>query len=373
MKKTDTKNEDSNNASHTKKTVRRSVITKRLIINIITFLVLIVTGTILLNSSFKYNSEKITKYNEKSNLDYKVYLLKNDFYEQQYLGKDMLYVASLIDNVTIDFDYVFQSEENEDIDFTYSITATLSISNAQNTKSYFVKTYKLTEDKKINMVNANIQNIHEQIKIDYPYYNSLANSFKNQYGLDTESKLTVYMVVNKKNGENSNFTMDNDSIMNIAIPLSERAVDISLDYKEINETRNIVEKQNIALKNIIVFCISVVLIILSLVMLIKAMRNFNKLVKKKSAYDKYVGKILKEYDRLIAESTSLMSFEGKEIIKINKFTELLDIHDNLQKPIMYYSVVDHESCYFYINNDNVIYLLAIKKTDLEEFKDEKKV
>ncbi len=373
MENADTKKTD-DAASHKKNKInKRKAVVKRLISSSIIFFVFIITGTILLNNSFKFNSEKITKYSEKSNLDYKVYLQKNEFYEQQYLEKDMLYVASLIDNVLIDFDYNFQSENNEDIDFTYNIGATLTISNALNTKSYFVKNYKLTEEKKINMVNANIQNIHEQIKIDYPYYNALANSFKNQYGLDTESKLTVYLIVNKKNTENSNFVMDNDSIMNIAIPLSERAVDISLDYKEINETRNIVEKQNIAFQSIVTFGIAVVLIVVALIMLVRAMRAFNKLLRKKSIYDKYVGKILKEYDRLIAESTTLMSFEGKEVININKFTELLDIHDNLQKPIMYYSVVEHESCYFYINNDNVIYMLAINKADLEESNEEKKV
>jgi len=373
MKRTNTQKNNKTVSANDKKVKRRAVIFNRLIFDIIVFLIFIVFGTILLNNSFKFNSEKITKYNEKSNLDYKVYLLKNDFYEQSYLGKDMLYVASLIDNVTIDFDYAFQSENNENINFTYSIAATLSISNTLNTKSYFVKTYKLLDDKKISMVDASVQNIHEQIKIDYQHYNMLANSFKNQYGLDTESKLTVYMIVNKKNGEDTNFVMDNDSIMNIAIPLSERAVDISLDYKEINETRNIVEKQNIALRSIIMFGISIIFIILALIMMIKAMRNFNKLLKKKSVYDKYVGKILKEYDRLIAESTTLMSFDDKEIIKINKFTELLDIHDNLQKPIMYYSVIEHESCYFYINNDNVIYILAIEKADLEEQNNEKQI
>ena len=370
MKKTSTKIDDD---TKPQKKQRRSLIIKRLILNCIIFLVFIIVGTILLNNSFKFNNEKITKYNEKSNLDYKVYLLKNEFYEQSYLGKDMLYVASLIDNVAIDFDYIFQSESNEDIDFTYSIAATLSISNVANTKSYFVKTYKLLEDKKLNMRNTNLQNIHEQIKIDYQYYNMVANSFKNQYGLDTESKLTVYMIINKKNTENSNFILDNDSFMNVAIPLSERAVDISLDYKEINETRNIVEKQNVAIKSIATFGTSVVLIMLALIMLVKVMRNLSKLHKKKSVYDRYVGKILKEYDRLIAETTTLMSFDDKEIIKINKFTELLDIHDNLQKPIMYYTVIEHESCYFYINNDNVIYILAIQKSDLEESKNEKTV
>ena len=38
-------------------------------------------------------------------------------------------------------------------------------------------------------------------KIDYSYYNSLANSFKQQYGVDTSSNLTVYLKVNKKTDE----------------------------------------------------------------------------------------------------------------------------------------------------------------------------
>ena len=37
------------------------------------------------------------------NLDYKVYLLDNDFYDQDYLKKDMVYVANLIKNVGYGF------------------------------------------------------------------------------------------------------------------------------------------------------------------------------------------------------------------------------------------------------------------------------
>ena len=187
----------------------------------------------------------------------------------------------------------------------------------------------------------------------------LANQFNYQYGIDASSKLIIYMIINKKNGGDSNFVMNSDSVMNIVIPLSERAIDISLDYNEINEARNIIEKQTITLKNIVVLIISVLMIIISLLMMVRIIRNIQKLIKKKSIYDKYVGKILKEYDRLIAESSSLMSFDDKEIIKINKFTELLDIHDNLQVPIMYYSLEAHRLCYFYISHNNIIYLLKI--------------
>ena len=350
------------------KNKKRSKIIRRLVFNIVAFLVFIVIGTILLNKSFNFETEKVVKYSEKSNLDYKVYLLKNDFYEQEYLGKDMLYVANLIDKIVVDFDYKFESEDKENLDFTYSILAKLSINNETGTKSYFEKTYTLLNNKTINMTNSTGQTIKEQIRLDYPYYNGLANSFRNQYGVEADSKLTVYMLVNKKNAEGSNFTLDNSSIMNVVIPLSQKSVDIKLDYKEIDETSNIIKKQTLTIKDYIPLIVSILFIILSLIMMIKAMRNIKLLRKKRSAYDKYVAKILKEYDRLIAESGSLLSFDDKEVIDINKFTELLDIHDNLQLPIMYYEEREHELSYFYISHQNVIYLLKVDANNIDNLK-----
>lgn len=361
MKKTDVKEQNNNK-------IRRSKIVKRLFFDIVIFVVFIASGTFLFNKSLNFESEKIVKYSEKSNIDYKVYLVENEFYDEPYLDKDMLYVANLIDKILIDFDYNFESDDKENIDFDYKIIAKLSISNQTGTKSYFEKSYVLLDSKTVNMVNSTGQTIKEQISLDYPYYNRLANSFKNQFGVESDSKLTVYMLINKKNGEDSNFTLDSSSMMNIVIPLSERSVDIKLDYKEIDETSNIIKKETMTIKDYLPLIISVVFIIIALIMMVKAMRNINLLRKKKSAYDKYVNKILKEYDRLIAESSSLLSFEGKEIIDINKFTELLDIHDNLQLPIMYYEEKEHELSYFYISHDNVIYLLKIDSNNIENMK-----
>lgn len=363
MKKTDVE-EQRNDKSKTK----RSKIIKRLIFDIVIFIALLATGTILLNKSLNLETEKIIKYSEKSNLDYKVYLQENEFYEQPYLEKDMIYVASLIDKIAIDFDYNFETEDKENLIFDYKIVAKLTINNSTGTKSYFEKSYVLMDSKTVNMTNSTGQNIKETINVDYPYYNRLANSFKNQYGVDSESKLTVYMLINKKNTENSNFILDNSSIMNIVIPLSERSVDIRLDYKEINETSNIIKKQEMTINDYIPLFIAGILILSSLVMMIKAMRNIGKLRGKKSEYDKYVAKILKEYDRLIAESSTLLSFENKEVINISKFAELLDIHDNLQMPIMYYEVKEHELSYFYINHGNVIYILKVDANNMDNVK-----
>ena len=347
---------------------KRSKRIKKVIIYTAAFLLFLIAGILLLKKSLFFETEKIVKYTEKSNLDYKVYLQPNEFYEQEYLGKDMLYVASLIDKIAVDFDYVFESEDKESIDFDYQIIGTVSINNSTGTKSYFKKSYILLDDKVVNMVNSDRQSIKETINVDYQYYNALANSFKNQYGVDAESKLTIYMVIGKKNTENSNFILDNIKTMNIEIPLSERSVDIRLDYKEINETNNIVKKERITFKDLLPIILSGIFVIISIIMMIKAMNNISYFRVKKSEYDKYISKILKEYDRLIAESSTLLSFEGKDIITITKFSELLDIHDNLQLPVMYYEVTKHEKCYLYINHENTIYMLEINKDNLNNIK-----
>ena len=119
------------------------------------FLIFAIFGTLLLNKSLNFNNQKVIQYKEKSNLDYKVYLLENDFYDKDYLGKDMLYVASLIDKIEIDFDYLFESDEKENLDFTYSVIGKLSITNSNGTKSYYENSYTLLDNKKISMIDNN--------------------------------------------------------------------------------------------------------------------------------------------------------------------------------------------------------------------------
>ena len=347
---------------------KRLKIIKNLIFDIFIFILFLVLSILLFQKSLIFEPVQNVKYFEKSNLDYKVYLHENEFYEQEYLSKDMLYIASLIDKILIDFDYTFESEDNENIDFDYKIVATLTIQNQAGTRSYFEKTFTLLNNRTINLKNSNRENIKETVNLNYQYYNSLANSFKNQYGVDADSKLTVYMLVNKKSNENSNFSLDDTSNMKLVIPLSERSVEIRMDYKDINQTNNIVKKKEHTITDYIPILIAIISIIISLIWLVKAIRKIESLHIKKSEYDKYISKLLKEYDRLVAESSTLLSFEGKEIITITKFSELLDIHDNLQLPIMYYEVSKHKECYFYISHENMVYLLKVDEKSLNNMK-----
>lgn len=114
--------------------------------------------------------------------------------------------------------------------------------------------------------------------------------------------------------------------------------------------------------------IGVVLSLISIFFMIRSMRLLNLSGKKKTPYQKYVNKILREYDRLIVE-TETKPGNKKNIVKVNRFEELLDVRDNLKLPIKYYKVSDNE-CFFYIDHEDEIYLNNIN-TDIFDEKREK--
>ena len=84
------------------------------------FALFFVSGLVLMLQSINFNKEEYINYAETSVLDYKVYLKQNDFYQEKYLEKGMLYVASLIDHIDIDFLYNFNIDEKVNLDFKYS-------------------------------------------------------------------------------------------------------------------------------------------------------------------------------------------------------------------------------------------------------------
>lgn len=336
----------------------------RIIFNTVLFFVFLGLGIYFVTKSFYLKDKEVITYREKSHVDYSVCLYDNQFYEEKCLKKDMKYVASLIDKVNLKFNYDFDIDAKEDIDFSYDIVAKLVISDKGGEKSFFEKSYDLLSNQKSNMRNSKTNSISENISIDYSYYNNLANNFRLSYGVDAESKLMVYMTVNKKNSSDDDLKLNGESVMYISIPLSQKAIDIELNYKDIDATNSLISEKNVILTNKFCIVLAFVSFFLAIVMMLKTLRKFPSYYAN-NVYDKHIGKILKEYDRLIAEASTMVSFDGKEVIKIKKFTELLDIHDNLGLPIMHYTVTKHVKSYFYIVHENVIYLHTVKAVDLE--------
>ena len=323
----------------------------------------------LVIKSLSFNDARTVSYQDGGNIDYKVYLKPNDFYEQPYLGKNMVYVAGLIKNVSIDFNYQFLIDNNQDANFTYSINGRLQISDDSGSNVYYSKDYVLAKSTADKIQNKNVYSINKNVSIDYDYYNDLANKFKSSYGLDASSNFIVtFKVVKSVNDLNINETNE----MTVTIPLSQRAINIKSDTSSINNSKSISSESSVTLSNKAFIALAAITFIVSVASLLKFLELVFASFEKKSEYDKYLDKIFKTYDRLIVETKTMPRFDDKNIIKIEKFEELLDARDTLKQPIMYFNISTHNKCYFYITKGKDVYLTVIKAVDLEENKNEKK-
>lgn len=338
----------------------------RVAIYISVFLIFIGLSFLLVRMFLNIEDEEVVNYRESGNSDYRVYLKENNFYESPYLGENMTYIASLIKSINIDFNYNFSIDEPVNFDLSYDIIGKLTISDEGSNKVLFTKEYTLLDNKQMKMDNNNRINLKESISIDYDYYNSLVNSFKSIYGVSATSNLTVYMKINDKITDQLGTDVLNDkSELSVAIPLSEKTIDIKIQDKEINTTSSLVTKKDVTFNNILFAVLAFISFIISVMGLLRGLEYIFMLRVKKTNYDKYIDKILKEYDRLIVETPTYPNFEKMNVIKIERFEELIDVRDNLKLPIMYHNIVKHHKCCFYIHHQKDIYLMTIKATDLD--------
>jgi len=341
----------------------------KLVIYYILIFVFIVLSALFLKKSFKIQDAYNITYKENSNVNYKVLLKPNEFYDTPYLSKDMVYVANLIDKISIDFNYLFNIDEKTNIDFEYNIIGKLTISDKTNKNNFFEKEYVLLENKKDQMNSNGEHVINESVDIDYDYYNTLANKFRNNYGLDTVSNLIVYFNIHEKS--NKDLDINNDSVSSITIPLSEKAINITMNYQEVNKINKIIRDKAVVINNKMYIGFGVSSLLMGIIFIILYIDVLLSTVRKKSKYDKYLKRILREYDRLIVETTTKPETKKLKTIDIKKFEELLDVRDNLKLPIKYYIVKEHKECNFYINHENELYLFVLKDEEKKEVKEKR--
>ncbi len=315
------------------------------------------------------NKESIS-YTQNGNVDYKVCLKENNFYSQNCLDKNMSYVSSLIKNVGLTFNYDLNTSEQLNVKTEYEVTAKLVISNAENTSKYFEQKYILQDktSEGISQIN-NEYKISKNIDIDYDYYNTIASTFKSQYGVETNSYIEVSFQVFHANKENEDIRVPSPSPVILNIPLSQKSININMTASGVNkqETQNI-ESSIFTLNNIICLFIGIIALIVCLISGLKIAKMLTLIKEKKNNYDKFMEKILREYDRLIVETSTLPKFNNYFVTKVNSFGELIDVRDNLRLPIMYYEVAKHQKCHLYIIDNKNLYLLTVKAVDMEENK-----
>lgn len=336
------------------------------IILLFLFLVLGIVTTINIIETVKV--EQIS-YQEQGNIDYNVEVYPNAFYDKTILDKNMSYVASLIKNINLDIKYNFNADKELSGTNEYNVIATINILNKDTKELFYTKDYILLDDV-IEKFKSKGYNINEKIQINYGYYNNLANQFKMLYGVDCESNLEVSVNLKRniedKKYDNANLNSADNIILNI--PLSQNAITIKMDAKNINNIETQTLNKIITTKTKIYIVAAIIFDLLAIILFIRTFKLLSLTLPKQSKYDSYISKIRKHYDRIIIDVEKEIDYSEYHITYIKEFNELLDLRDNLQLPIRYIEITPHSKCNFYIINKNELFIYIVKAVDLENKK-----
>lgn len=324
-----------------------------------------ILGIVFIYLGFAKKEVKMTIFKETGDANYKVYLKENNFYKDPYLEKGMSYVASLIDYIKLDFNYNLNSSRESDLNYKYKIDAELIITErGQESKILFRRPIVLKDETSVTESTNGV--ISETLNIKYDDYNAMVNNYKKEYALSVSSKLLITMHIDSSakatNAEESNFKSSND--ITVSIPLSEQTIEINLNSNTINNSKEVLEYSTLNPLNYVFFVIGFVLIIVLLVIIVKFIAFLKTNKKGESKYVKRKNNILKEYDRFIVEASKIKeSKKYNNTIYVKSFDELLDVRDNVEKPILFsedevkkisvFSVIDDSNnIYLYIISDN---------------------
>ena len=307
-----------------------------------------------------YNKVEYVKYSEKGNIDYKVYLKENEFFENKYLEENNQYISTLIDNIQSNFKYNLSlEEENVTYKYTYKIVANVKVTDKSTKRNLYNKDEILVAEKEEITKQKSI-NINEEVTIDYNRYNDLMNSFINIYEVgNIDSNLTVSMYVDVI-GSCGNFQNNskNESVMTLTIPLttSTMAIDIKNDLIETNNNEIICEEKSkinlVFLALAVASFIATALLITDFVLYIKKTRSA------KTKYEKEIKKILSNYRQYIQKVDNTVNFKNFQEINVSTFTDLLEIRDTVQEPIL--MIEEKKNTKFIIPTNNILYIYIVK-------------
>ena len=321
----------------------------------------------IISGSYGFKKPQNVKYTyqENNSVNYKVYYVPNNYFEEKYLGEGKSYITSLIDYIEATFNYNirFSSKVNGKIDYQVVAEAKSDRKDA-GTGNFITKRYILSPLKTEELKDVEQYDISVSQKIDYNSYNNLMSAFVSEYGLTANSYLNVFLEVRgttKVSGTNVEEGINTDVML--TIPLSQVAIDAKIDVSNSNLVREIQENDSTTIKLRLFMKILFVVCVVALFHLLVRCGRIIKYRTKFFSYRKAVNKIYNNYSGLISKVDSVPS-DDYNVIHVESFDDILNVNNNTRQPINL--KYEKECSHFYIINGKSLYIYTMNKKDFEE-------
>ncbi len=361
------------------KKIKENIDLKKLLVSILLVIVLVVQIALLsylLKAVLPEKNEDteenvVMKYTSKGNFNYLVYLKENEFIKEPYLKEGEAYILDLVDFIRINANYNFNATEKTDVNGTSRLVARLKIyykeSSDKGSNPEVLKKEEVLKEEVVNFSNKTHQTSYSHDIYLTDYINTLM-AFRERVKVSLEGYLEISLENNYK-GVVGGASYTSDYTNTLKIPLSNSVFKIEGASGE-EKTEKVYEgdliKTNKTVRSYIIIANVVTFTILLL--LLKKLFMFTN----KSEYEKTINKLLRNYDDVIVNTTSILDIGKYKLIEINEFKEILNLSRELLLPIMNYEVEKGRETWLYVIKDDILYRYVISLENLEGNKKEKK-
>lgn len=333
---------------------------------IVAFLIL----TLLFLFLYIHNNNDIyIKYDETSNIDYKVFLKENNFFDEKFLGQNKSYIASLIDYIDTTFNYkIALQDQKADFKYSYRIEAEVNVREKNATNSLYNFKEEILKQTEKDSSGSSSAIIKENIIIDYNRYNDLIKSFVKTYSLDdTISTVTLRMYVNVLGTCEDFDNKSNESVMSIEIPLTTKTMNIEISNDLIETEDNIMACNKSDSVDLIYLLVGSIMLIISVFYMVILVRYIVKTRTAEDIYHKELKRILNNYHSYIQKINNELDVSKYEKLRVDTFTDMLEIRDTLQQPILMVENKNKDGVYFIIpSNTKILYTYGLKLSDIKK-------
>jgi len=308
----------------------------------------------------KVVKQEILSYSNKLDTNYAVNLKENPYILEKILPMGKVYVTDLIDSIDMNLNYEYTATEDAKIKYQYRIVGLLGAYYTSNgtEQKVWEKEYELKP--MIESVTKGKEfKISELINIDLDTYNNEIESFEKEYGITLRSNLLIQLEVSMVS-EVDSIKFDNNYFTNIQIGLGEKTTQVQGDLEEIESDTIKQEYTRIENGDIIAIILYIAVIVISAVCLRFVIFNTKSINVLKNLYKVELNRILKSCDEKIVKLNKKLDLEGKEIIEVKDFGELIKLSEELYKPVLYWEVSEKEEAEFFIIASNIIYRFRLE-------------
>lgn len=313
------------------------------------------------------NLKTSIKYNETSNIDYNIELIPNEFYKTDRLGENVDVIASIIDKINVIFKYNINFEQEIEYIYSYKILAQLELKEKGKTNLIY-GSEQVPINKQQLEGNSKRLEVSEEIKLDYNEYNNQINRLITQYKLDnTESQLILTMqinVVNKETKEKINTEATN--VMSVTVPLNTKTVEVTTAERvKDNIGEIIIAKERIEASQKFLY-LGIGMLVLGVGTIVLFLRYNAKTRSAEKMYELELKKILFDYKSYVQKISKPLDTKSYQLVKIESFTELLQMREELQSPILMYTEKNELKTIFMMIKDNMLFVFVLSSKNIRK-------